>query len=146
MQIYFNGKVSHYKEAFPNVSFPVTGPSDEFLASKGATKVSVFREHNRATQKLVPCDPVVENGFAYLVAVADKTAEELASDVATKAAQMRATRNKLLADTDWRFRSDMNPSQEWIDYCQALRDLPSNPNFPNVELPSAPGVVAGNSD
>lgn len=39
---------------------------------------------------------------------------------------MRAIRNKLLLKTDWRFRSDLTPSQEWIDYCQALRDLPAN--------------------
>jgi len=70
MQIYFNGKVSHYKDAFPNTSFPASGPSDSFLAERGAVKVSLFREHNRATQKLVACDPVVENGFAFIVAVA----------------------------------------------------------------------------
>jgi len=88
MQIYFNGKVSHYKDAFPNTSFPASGPSDSFLSSHGAVKVSLFREHNRATQKLVPCSPVVENGFAYVVRVENKTAEELAADVASKSAQL----------------------------------------------------------
>ena len=39
---------------------------------------------------------------------------------------LRQQRNKLLAATDWRFRSDLTPSQAWIDYCQALRDLPAN--------------------
>jgi len=39
---------------------------------------------------------------------------------------MRSTRNLLLQETDWRFRSDLTPSQAWIDYCQALRDLPAN--------------------
>lgn len=38
---------------------------------------------------------------------------------------VREQRNAKLALTDWRFRSDLTPSQEWIDYCQALRDLPS---------------------
>ena len=38
---------------------------------------------------------------------------------------MREERNKRLQETDWRFRSDLTPSQEWIDYSQALRDLPS---------------------
>lgn len=37
--------------------------------------------------------------------------------------KVRAERNKLIADTDWRFRSDLIPSREWIDYCQALRDI-----------------------
>ena len=37
---------------------------------------------------------------------------------------LREERNRRLQETDWRFRSDLTPSQEWIDYCQALRDLP----------------------
>jgi len=39
---------------------------------------------------------------------------------------LREQRNRLLAQTDWRFRSDLTPSQAWVDYCQALRDLPAN--------------------
>ena len=39
---------------------------------------------------------------------------------------LRVERDRLIALTDWRFRSDLTPSQEWIDYCQALRDLPAN--------------------
>ena len=42
--------------------------------------------------------------------------------------QLREQRNQLLAQTDWRFRSDLTPSQSWIDYCQALRDLPATTN------------------
>ena len=38
---------------------------------------------------------------------------------------LRVERDRLIALTDWRFRSDLNPSQAWIDYCQALRDLPA---------------------
>jgi len=39
---------------------------------------------------------------------------------------LREERDRLIAFTDWRFRSDLTPSQAWIDYCQALRDLPAN--------------------
>ena len=39
---------------------------------------------------------------------------------------LKEERNKKIAATDWRFRSDLTPSQAWIDYCQALRDLPEN--------------------
>jgi hypothetical protein len=145
MQIYFNGKVSHYKQAFSNVSFPASGPTDEFLAERGAVKVSLFREHDRATQKLVPCDPVVENGFAFIVAVADKTAEEIAADVASKAAQVRAARDRALEACDWRViraaETGEPLDQEWAEYRQALRDLPSNPDFPNVDLPHDPDYV-----
>lgn len=39
---------------------------------------------------------------------------------------LRRERNKELKNSDWRFMSDQSPSQEWIDYRQFLRDLPSN--------------------
>jgi len=39
---------------------------------------------------------------------------------------LRVERDRRIALTDWRFRSDLTPSQVWIDYCQALRDLPAN--------------------
>lgn len=42
----------------------------------------------------------------------------------------RNKRNSLLVKTDWRFRTDMNPSQAWIDYCIALRDVPQQAGFP----------------
>lgn len=55
------------------------------------------------------------------------------------AAQARAQRDKLLAETDWRFRSDLTPSQQWVDYCQALRDVPEQAGFPhNIEWPAKP--------
>ena len=47
-----------------------------------------------------------------------------------KAKSVRAERDTKLAETDWRFRSDMTPSQEWKDYCQVLRDVPTQAGFP----------------
>ena len=46
--------------------------------------------------------------------------------VAQPLKELREERNRRIAQTDWRFRSDLSPSQEWIDYSQALRDLPAN--------------------
>lgn len=60
-------------------------------------------------------------------------------DLDAMASDVRAERNKRLAETDWRFRVDMTPSQEWIDYCQALRDLTQQEGFPlSVEWPTEP--------
>jgi len=53
-----------------------------------------------------------------------------ASKDAEQAKNVRASRDAKLAETDWRFRSDMTPSQEWKDYCQTLRDIPSQEGFP----------------
>ena len=142
MQIYFNGRVSHYKDLFPNISFPASGPSNDFLSAQGAYKVSVFRPYDRATQKLVPCDPVVEDGFAYVVAVANKTEEEIAADLAAKAAQVRAARDAALTASDWTQVADAPVDKAvWATYRQALRDLPSAEGFPNVELPHSPDWV-----
>lgn len=145
MQIFKDGQVAHYKQIFSNVSFPASGPSDAFLAANGAYKVSVFRDHDRVTQKLVPCEPVVENGFAYIVEVVDKTAEEIAADTASKAAQMRAARDNALKQSDWRViraaETGVAMSQEWQDYRQSLRDLPNSEGWPNVDLPHDPDYV-----
>jgi hypothetical protein len=145
MQIYKDGQVAHYKTIFSNVSFPTSGPSDAFLAERGAYKVSLFRDHDRATQKLVPCEPVIENGFAYVVAVENKTAEEIAADVASKSAQMRANRDRALEASDWRViraaETGVAMDQEWQDYRQSLRDLPNSEGWPNVELPHDPNYV-----
>jgi hypothetical protein len=56
-----------------------------------------------------------------------------------KAVVVRAERDAKLSETDWRFRSDMTPSQAWKDYCQALRDVPTQAGFPwSIEWPDAP--------
>ena len=59
---------------------------------------------------------------------------------------LREERNRRLQETDWRFRSDLTPGQEWIEYSQALRDLPStaspelndNGQLTNVTWPTKP--------
>ena len=143
MQVYKDGRVAHYKDLFKNTSFPAFGPSDEFLASAGVYKVSVFRPYDRATQKLVPCDPVVEDGFAYVVAVEDKTEEEIAADVASKAAKVRAQRDQLIAQSDWKVvraqETNTQVAEEWATYRQALRDVPAQAGFPHdVTWPDQP--------
>ena len=79
------------------------------------------------------------------------TEEEINSKIAElEAAEpmrlLRIERDKLIALTDWRFRSDLSPSQAWIDYCQSLRDLPATTepkldeqgNLTNVDWPEVP--------
>ena len=58
---------------------------------------------------------------------------------AEQAKSVRYLRDFKLSETDWRFRSDMTPSQEWKDYCQALRDVPSQQGFPwTITWPEMP--------
>ncbi len=57
-----------------------------------------------------------------------------------KALQARGLRDAMLSETDWRVLSDSSsPSQAWLDYRQALRDVPSQAEFPdNIVWPTKP--------
>ena len=73
------------------------------------------------------------------VTVAEQEALHKAAIDERQIQNIRIERNKRLAQTDWRFRSDMNPSQAWIDYCQALRDIPTQSGFPwQINWPTQP--------
>ena len=47
-------------------------------------------------------------------------------DAAEPMRLLRIERNKKIAETDWRMLPDHTPSDEWINYRQALRDLPAS--------------------
>jgi len=46
---------------------------------------------------------------------------------------LRSQRNELLAETDWMSGSDVTMADNWKTYRQALRDLPTHSNWPNLE-------------
>jgi hypothetical protein len=48
------------------------------------------------------------------------------------AANNRSLRNNLLADTDWTGMSDVTMSSEMTTYRQALRDITTHSNWPNL--------------
>ena len=137
-------KVGDYKELFPNTSFPPSGVSDEFLVANNAKKVNLFKSHNRATEKLVPCEAYVEGEWVYTVEVQAKTEAEIAADNASKAAQVRANRDALLSACDWTQLPDVTipKKAEWATYRQALRDITNDPAFPDVVFPNNPDYVA----
>lgn len=142
MLIYKDGIVADYREVFKGTSFPENCDFDAFLAENDATKVSVFLSHDRSTEKLVPCEPYIQDGFAYTVQVSSKTEEELTADRESKAAEVRKQRDELLAQSDWRVIKAMEQNgqveSEWAIYRQALRDITDHPDFPNVDLPNKP--------
>ena len=55
--------------------------------------------------------------------VVDKIAE---LDAAEPMRLLRIERNNKIALTDWRVLPDQTPSDDWINYRQALRDLPAS--------------------
>tara|TARA_R110000824_G_scaffold204957_1_gene389703 strand:+ start:808 stop:1128 length:321 start_codon:yes stop_codon:yes gene_type:complete len=54
--------------------------------------------------------------------------------------QLRIERNELLMQTDYIMVSDYphTDKQAWLDYRQALRDLPETADLSNVEYPTKP--------
>jgi len=48
-------------------------------------------------------------------------------------ADLRSKRNQLLTETDWMANSDVTMADNWKTYRQALRDLPTHSNWPNLE-------------
>ena len=136
-------QVGDYRELFPNTSFPPSGPSAEFMADNGCLGVTVFKAHDRATQKLTPCAPYIEGGQVFTVRVEAKSQEEIDAATASIAAQVRSQRNRLLSECDWTQLPDSTANQQaWANYRQALRDISSQPGFPGaVEWPHDPNWV-----
>jgi hypothetical protein len=124
----------------PRTSFP-KNPTDAVLAGYGMYPVRETNPTVGTDQKLVKSwTPEFINGEWILNHQAvNMTAEEIAERDGVIAANVREDRDKRLAETDWRFRSDMNPSQAWADYCQTLRDVPAQEGFPHdVTWPDQP--------
>lgn len=65
--------------------------------------------------------------------VIDKTAEEIAFDNDVQAASVRAERDAKLTETDWMALTDVTMSTEMAAYRQALRDITTHANFPNLQ-------------
>lgn len=135
--------VGDYRELFPATSFPPSGPSDEFMQENGCVGVTVFKPYDSNTQKLVACEPYLEDGQVFTVRVDALTQDELDAATASKAAQVRSQRNRLLSECDWTQLQDAPVNQQaWANYRQALRDISSQPGFPNaVEWPHDPNWV-----
>lgn len=111
--------------------------SDEVVLSSdsGQVKDRLYEAHpefNPNTQVLVRQVAESDTTMTYSYVVRNLTEEEIAGKI-------RDQRNKLLLITDAEMVSDRNPSQEMIDYRQALRDLPQQPGFPtDIQWPMRP--------
>lgn len=137
--------VGDYRELFANTSFNANGPSDEFLAENNAKKVTLFKAHDRLTQKLVSCAPYDDGEFVSMVQVESLTAEEIQAAKDSAMANIRNTRNQLLNACDWTQAVDCTIAKktEWATYRQALRDLPSTITEPRTfsAYPNNPDYV-----
>jgi hypothetical protein len=141
MLFYKDGIVDELRRFFPNTSFSASGPSDDFLEENNLYRVNTFKQHDQSTQVLVSADPYIEGDWVYTVQVRDMTEEELAAHTASKAAQVRADRNRRLAESDWTQLLDAPVDRTaWATYRQELREVPDQETFPNsIAWPVKPG-------
>ena len=73
---------------------------------------------------------------------AERQAEYLVAETEMLNERNRETRNELLAASDWTQANDSPLTTalktKWKTYRQALRDLPSSSDWPNVTFPEEP--------
>ena len=128
------------RQMYPNTSFPKNWTT-ALVEELGLDPVFETPAPTTTIYQIAFKDGVkqVNGKWVWDWTVSEMSDEAKAAVDASAAANVRATRDRLLAETDWRFRSDMTPSQEWINYCQALRDVPAQAGFPhNVTWPVKP--------
>ena len=137
------GEIADHKTLFPNVSFPSTGPDATWLAANSCAEVVKFLAFDSATQRSDPADPYLDDGKVYIRRVVNLSSDEqaavvtAANDAAAK--HNRAERDRRLAETDYLALSDATLTSDMTTYRQALRDITTHDNSPNLVYPDMDG-------
>ena len=77
--------------------------------------------------------PIYGNDWVITRTVVDLTADEIATNDAATAVANRATRDTLIAATDYFALTDVTMGSEMTLHRQSLRDITSHANWPNLE-------------
>ena len=128
-------------------SFP-KNPSASILAEWGVYAVKISERpqisaNEKAEQNSIP---FFENDEWILGwTVNEKPQEQINQETESKITSIRLQRNGLLSQCDWTQLTDSpltdTEKSEWAVYRQALRDITTQPNFPeNISWPTEPGV------
>jgi len=129
-------EINDYRKLFPNVSFGANGPNDSFLTRNNCKRVKTSETIDRATQKIVSTSAYVSGDWVKTYNVVSLSQDELTAkttaETARKEKAVRDRRNALLAETDYFALSDVTMSAEMTTYRQALRDITSHANFPDL--------------
>ena len=120
----------------PNTSFPKQIPS-EMLESYGVYTVvytdmpSIDDRTQKTEQEATPT--LVDGSWTVGWTTTDKTAEEVQQWDDNIAAGNRSRRNALLTESDWTQVADSPvDATAWATYRQALRDITTHANWPNL--------------
>jgi hypothetical protein len=131
---------NEFRTLFPNTSLPQQ-LTENIINELGGDVVFEGSQVELTRYQISFYDGVelIEGKWYTKYSVADMSADTKTVKDIEQAKYARFTRDTLLAKTDWRFRSDMTPSQAWKDYCQALRDVPTQQGFPwDIIWPTQP--------
>jgi len=134
--------IKDHTEWFPNTSFGDRGPTLDWIAEQGYYVISVWKDYDYKTEKLVSAIPHLYDGMCCLVNVEPLTTEELQAKVNTQWKSIRSQRNQMLKDSDWTQLADSPVNkQAWAIYRQELRDVTKQTDPFNVIWPTEPGQV-----
>lgn len=150
-----NGQIStiaSLKSLYPNTSFSISGPSIQWLRENNLMPVLESIPFDHTTQRLIKIEPVISGDQVVTCQAVDLTVEELSAIENNKnlqlAAQVRASRDRLLTASDWTQLADvvLLNKTEWATYRQALRDLTNQAGFPQtITWPIDPNGASNNS-
>ena len=131
----FPYSVGQLRRDNPNTSFPKQIPS-EMLESYGVYSVvytdmpSIDDRTQKTEQEATPT--LVDGSWTVGWTTTDKTAEETQEWDDNLATINRSKRNNLLAETDYLALTDVTLTADMTTYRQALRDITTHANWPNL--------------
>ena len=124
-----------------NVSFPLN-PTDEVLEGFGMYKVNQTPKPNDYTKTITEGTPQLVDGvYIQVWNEVNATEEEIQNKIELKWDEIRALRNELLLECDWRVLPDSpvgDTLNDWIQYRQELRNITSQENPFNIVCPIQP--------
>ena len=134
-------EIGELQKLFPNTSFPKQGPNADWYKENNVASVIISLPFDASKQKQEQVDPYLSDGVVYTIRLVDlKESEKTAYEneqTAKLAAFQRANRDRLLAETDWMVvkaaETGVALASDWKAYRQALRDLPTHSNWPNLK-------------
>ena len=132
--------INQWRIEHPNISLPLE-PTQEQLNEQGIYTIELAPQppidHTQNAESSVVFDGT-KCLQEWLVSPASE--QKITERTNTKVADVRADRNKRLADCDWTQLPDAPvDAQAWATYRQALRDITAQAGFPwDVQWPVAP--------
>ena len=144
--------MGEHQMLFPNVSFPSSGPTSDWMSENSVMPVTVGLGYDPLTQKMSQVSPYIDSGVVYTVKVESLTdsEKEVAKNDSNNAlaTSNRAQRDRLLAETDWMVTKALESggtlADNWKTYRQALRDITTHSNWPALKVPDIDG--SGDND